>query len=116
MPTPDEFDATLDDLLKRIVNEDITTNEFTTAAKNYQIVANARPADVEPTPEPKPVPETAWGKVKAGASTVWESETTRAFIKAGGAFAGVALVVWSSVHRDHVLEKTALSQANQRSN
>jgi hypothetical protein len=45
---------------------------------------------------------------------VWDNETTRVLIKAGGAFAGVALVTWATVRRDHVLTREALSQANQR--
>lgn len=113
MPSPEEFDRTLDDCLTRIMNEDVTTDGFGKAVDNYTKLSHARPSEPEPTPDPEPVPETAWEKVKDGATKIWESETTRVLIKAAGAFAGVALVVSQTIHRDRVLEKTALAQANQ---
>lgn len=67
-------------------------------------------AELEAIPEPN----TVMGKLKANLNGVWDNETTRVLIKAGGAFAGVALVAWTTIHRDHVITRDALSQANQR--
>ena len=97
-------------------NLDITDDAATQALKNFQIFSACRPPQ-PPEPEPEPiivVPTTVWGKAKAGAAAVWDNETTRVLIKSGGAFAGVALVAWSTIKRDHVMERTALAQANQR--
>lgn len=112
----DIYDARLHELIDETASIDITSKEFLDAAKNLQVFSQVRAMIPQPEPEPAPVPKpsTKWEKVKAGASSVWDNETTRVFIKAGGAFAGVALVVWSTVHRDHVLEKQAVQQANQR--
>jgi len=82
--------------------------------KNLKLYSECRPPKPEPEPEPAVVPTTRWGKIKAGASCVWDNETTRTLIKAGGAFAGVAVVAYSTIHKDHVMERQALAQANQR--
>lgn len=95
-------------------SHDLATDEATTAVKNLKVLSECRPPDSEPEPEPTPEPITVLDKVKVGLSGVWDNETTRVFIKAGGAFAGVALVTWTTVHRDHVMTREALSQANQR--
>ena len=94
---------------------DLETNEATTAMKNLETFSKCRPADPEPEPTPQPVPTTRWGKARAGIASVLDNETTRVFIKAGGAFAGVAVVAYSTIHKDHVMERQALAQANQRS-
>ena len=70
----------------------------------------------EQEPDPAPVPTTRREKALARTAAILDNETTRAFIKAAGALGGVGLVVWSTVHRDHVLERQALAQANQRPN
>ena len=102
------------DFVDRIAKEDLMSEETTTAMKNLEIFSKCRPQALEPEPTPEPVPTTTWEKVKAGASCVWDNETTRVTIKAVGAFAGVALVAYSTIHRDHVLERQAMNQANQR--
>jgi hypothetical protein len=115
MSSPAEsFDDVFEDMLDRASKIDVASDDATRAFKNLNILSQTRAQLIQPRPTFKTEPNSAWGKVKAGAASVWESETTRALIKAGGAFAGVGLVVWSTVHRDHVLEKQAMQQANQR--
>lgn len=113
-PIRESYDQRLRLLLDETASIDITDDNFPVAAKNLSAFAAVRAVLPEPEPVPDPVPATRWGRFKAGAATVWDNETTRVFIKAGGAFAGVGLVVWSTVRRDHVLDKTAMNQANQR--
>lgn len=67
-----------------------------------------------PEPAPAPVPPTRREKALARAAKILDNETTRTFIKAAGAFGGVGLVTWSTIRRDHRLEREALNQANQR--
>lgn len=116
MSTPQErFDETLMDFVDRLAGEDLTTKEATTAVRNLETFSKCRPPKPTPPPEPEPVVDTTTlGKVKALAASVWDNETTRVLIKAGGAFASVALVAWSTIHRDHVLDRQSLAQANQR--
>lgn len=109
------FDETLRELIDVATdNIDLGTEEATTRIKNLKVFSECRPpqlAEPEPTPE---APTTRWGKVKAATSVVWDNETTRVLIKAGGALAGVAVVAYSTIHKDHVLERQAIAQANQR--
>jgi hypothetical protein len=115
MSTPNEsFDVTLNQFIREAGQFDLASDEASTAMKNLKVFSDCRPPAPEPEPIPEPSPTTVWGKVKAQAAAVWDNETTRVFIKAGGAFAGVALVAHSTIKRDHVLERTALAQANQR--
>lgn len=115
MDTPHElYDATFVDLVKRAATPDLVSNESTTAMKNLETFSKCRPPALEPEPETIPEPTTFWGRTKAGTARAWDNETTRALIKAGGAFAGVGLVVYSTIHKDHVIERNAMSQANQR--
>lgn len=100
------------DVLARASKYELSSTEATTAMKNLKILSECTPPETEP--EPKPEPTTVLAKVQATVSDVWNNETTRVFIKAGGAFAGVALVTWATVRRDHVMTRDALSQANQR--
>ncbi len=114
----ERFDETFMDFVDRIAKEDLTQDTSTTAIKNLKLFKECRPQAPEPEPtiiEVPVTPETTWCKVKAGIASAWDNETTRVLIKAGGAFAGVGLVVWTTVHKDHVMERNALSQANQRS-
>lgn len=115
MSHAEDFDETLMDLVDRFSKIDIASDDAAKAATTIVTFSKARPADPEPEPEPIHVPTTWREKAMARASAVLDNETTRTLIKAGGAFAGVGLVVWSTVHRDHVVERQALQQANQRS-
>lgn len=115
MSKPHEvYDTRLAQLIEEATSFDIQSEESTKAMKNLEVFSKCRPPQPEPETEPTVVPTTKWGKFKAEAGSVLDNETTRALIKAGGAFAGVGLVVWSTIKRDHVMERTALQQANQR--
>lgn len=117
MPEPHEtYDEVLEQFLGEVRQFDLASDEATTAMKNLEVLSKCRPPAPEPEPIPDPVPETAWGRFALGASRVLDNETTRTIIKAGGAFAGVALVTFSTIKRDHVVERQALQQANQRPN
>lgn len=109
----EHYDRRQRDLIDEIAQMPLEGDEFAAAAKNLNEFSKVRTLLPEPEILP-PVPTTRWGRFKAGASAVWDNETTRVFIKAGGAFAGVGLVVWSTIHKDHAMERTALAQANQR--
>lgn len=115
MSDAESYDKVFDTSLNRVTKYDLSSEQATTAMKNLKILSECRPPKTDPEPEAAPEPTTVMGKLKAGLQGVWDNETTRVFIKAGGAFAGVALVTWSTIHRDHVLTRDALSQANQRS-
>lgn len=68
---------------------------------------------IQPPADVRPIPTTVVGKARATAWNIWDNETTRVVIKSGLAAAGVLGVTWATVHRDHVLTRDALSQANQ---
>lgn len=102
------------DFVDRIASADPVSEDFANAAKNLETFSKCRPPAPDSEPIPEPVPTTRWGKFKVGVSKVWDNETTRVFIKAGGAFAGVAAVAYTTIHKDHVIERNAMSQANQR--
>lgn len=108
------YDDAYREALLNVNKLDIESNEATTAMKNLKTLSECRPPTPDPAQEPTPEPTTILGKLKNSLGGVWDNETTRVFIKASGAFAGVALVTWTTVHRDHVLTREALSQANQR--
>jgi hypothetical protein len=108
------YDTVFCDALSEVKTHDISTDSATTAMKNLKTLSECRPPTPTPDPEECPEPTTVLGKLKDSVGRWWDNETTRVFIKAGGAFAGVALVTWTTVHRDHVLTREALSQANQR--
>jgi hypothetical protein len=108
------YDNVYRDALDHVNKLDIDTDDATTAMKNLKTLSECRPPTQEATPETIPEPTTVLGKIKCTLAGAWDNETTRVFIKAGGAFAGVALVTWTTVRRDHVLTREALSQANQR--
>ena len=115
MATPEEFEATLDDLVDRFSKMDIGSDDAATAAQTLVTFSKLRPP--EPTPEPIPeivVPPTTWERFKCGLNAVWDNETTRTCVKAGGALAGVLVVTYTTIKRDHVYERAALQQANQR--
>jgi hypothetical protein len=114
MDTPtSRFDETTMDFVDRIANLDLASEEATTAVKNLESFTKCRPPEPEPTPEPIPDPTTVWGKFKRGLAGVWDNETTRVLIKSGATFAGVGVVAYSTIHKDHVLERQAIAQANQ---
>lgn len=106
------FDSVYCGALSDARKYDLSSEEATTAIKNLKVLSECRPPVQEP--EASPEPTTVLGKLKAGLAGVWDNETTRVLIKSGGAFAGVALVAWTTIHRDHVITREALSQANQR--
>ena len=108
------YETAFCDAMSKVKDIDLSTDDATTAMKNLKTLSECRPPTPEPEPEATPEPTTVLGKLKAGMGRWWDNETTRVLIKAGGAFAGVALVTWTTVHRDHVLTRDALSQANQR--
>ena len=108
------LDARIHELIDEAASLNVQSDDLTAAAKNLEALSKVRTLLPDPEPVPTPVPVTKWEQVKAGLTSVWDNETTRVLIKAGGAFAGVGLVVWSTVRRDHQLERDALSQANQR--
>lgn len=119
MPLSEEsYNNRLETMVDELTTLDIASSEATTAMRNIVEFTKLQPPKPEPEPEPTAVasPPTKWQRFKCGTSAVWDNETTRVLIKAGGAFAGVALVVYSTIHRDHVVDRTALQQANQRPN
>lgn len=116
----DAFNAKLLTMIENMPT-DLESEETARAVKNLADFSKCRP----PAPQPAPstdvvVPETPEPtrrqKVMAGMGRVLDNETMRTFIKAGGTFAGVALVAYSTIHKDHVLERQALAQANTTSN
>lgn len=110
----DLYDEVFREMLINVKDRDLSEDDTATAMKNLRVFSECRP----PTPvEPETTPEqptTFWGKLKANTAGVWDNETTRVLIKAGGALAGIVVVTWTTIHRDHVIERTAMSQANQR--
>lgn len=108
-----EFDDVFSKALSSIP-DDLTDDSATQAVKNLKVLSECRPqAEPEPEATPDP-PTTVMGKLRVGTARVWDNETTRVFIKAGGAFAGIALVAWTTIHRDHVIQRDAMSLASQR--
>lgn len=102
------FDEKYTSFVYAIDPADAASEETTAAIKNLILLSQAGP----PTSDVEPAPITRWEKFKVGAAKALDNETTRVAIKATGAFAGVGLVVWSTIHRDHVLDRQALGQAN----
>lgn len=97
--------------LSDVKETDFTTDDATVAVKNLKTLSECTP--FIPVPDVSE-PNSIWGKVTSKLDELWDNETTRVLIKASGAFAGVALVTWTTVHKDHVVMREALSQANQR--
>lgn len=112
--THELFDNHFRDLVGKAAHIDLASDNATTAMKNLETFSKCRPPEPTPEPESTPEPETVWEKTKFSVARVWDNETTRVLLKAGGAFAGVAVVAYSTIHKDHVLERQALAQANQR--
>lgn len=109
----DAYDRRHTELIDETATFPVQSEEFLQATKGLEAFSKIRAHLPELDPIPA-VPVTRWEKVRAGAAAALDNETTRALIKAGGAFAGVGLVVWATVRRDHVMEKQAMQQANQR--
>lgn len=111
----DAFDQTIVKKLAEVTGAHIDSETASAGTKNLKTLVETRNALVpEPEPIPDPVPETGWEKFKCGASRVWDNETTRVLIKAGGAFAGVAVVTYATIFKDHQVERQAIQQANQK--
>lgn len=106
------YNEVLADMFDDIKNYDLASDEATTAMKNIETFSKCRPAD--PEPQPAPEPTTFGGKLAARTARVWDNETTRTVIKAGGALAGTVAVIYATIHKDHVLERQAMGQANQK--
>lgn len=105
-----KLNDTLLTLVEKAASLDIQSNEATTAWQNVKIVNDLIPEQTDPT---DPEPTTFMGKVARTASKVWDNDTTRVLLKSGFAFAGVAGVAYTTIHKDHVVERQALAQANQ---
>lgn len=110
----DLYDEVFSEMLRDVKSRDLSEDATATAVKNFRVFSECRPPTPAPEPEAIPEPTTFWGKLRCGAAGVLDNETTRTLIKAGGALAGIVVVTWTTVHRDHVIERTAMSQANQR--
>lgn len=116
-----DIQAHFDDNLKELIDKatdgiDLKTEEATTVMKNLKLFSDCRPP-AEPVPEPIPeAPTTRWGRFKCGIARVWDNETTRVLIKASGPIIATGTVIYATIQKDHVIERQALAQANQRSN
>lgn len=115
MSTPHEaFDTVYVDLLETIGHDPDYTSDTVKLQIDALVNLNkARPEPVAPVVDPDPVPETRWGRFKCGLARAWDNETTRTLIKAGGSVGGVAIVAYSTIKKDHVLERQAIDQAHQ---
>lgn len=106
------FNAAYAKLVAQVADGDPSDPATMNAAK---ILKTFSESTVPPTAAQTPTtPTTRWQKIRAQVGGVLDNETTRTVIKALGAFGGVAYVTRATVKRDHVLERTALAQANQR--
>lgn len=115
MQTPHErFNETFVDLVREAASHDLHSEDSTIAMKNLETFSKVRPPEPIVELELTPEPTTVWGKFKLGTARVWDNETTRVVLKAGGAFAGVWYVAHATIQKDHVLERQAMQQANQR--
>ena len=110
----DFYDGAYKSMITKLDETDYTGDAATKILQNLEMLSKTMPPTPEPKPEPAYVPQTKWEKLKFGFGKAWDNETTRTAIKAGGSFAGVAAVIFATVHRDHQLEKSAMSQANQQ--
>lgn len=107
------FDMHLKAAIDDATDGDLGSQENAAKIKNLALLAALRNSLIEPDSEPAPVvPTTRAGRVGARIGKALDNETTRVLIKSGGALAGVALVAWSTIHRDHVIERQAIAQAN----
>lgn len=115
MPEPlEHFNSHLIEMIDKATDHPIESKEATEALKNLKTFSECRPPEPTIDPDFTPEPTTVLGKVKVGVARVWDNETTRVFLKAGGAFAGVWYVAHTTIKKDHVLERQAYAQANQR--
>jgi hypothetical protein len=110
------FDTRFTELIEEAASYALHSEDAQMAMRNLETFSRVRPPEPKPEPTPDPVPTTRWGKVAAWAACVMNNETTRTVIKTVGTFAGVALVTSTTIRRDHVVERQALAQANQRPN
>lgn len=116
MADPTEsFNIVYCEMLDNINNvDDYASDTAKLMIENLAVLTKSRPEPTEPEPTPDPVPETRWGRFKLGAARVLDNETTRTLIKAGGSVAGVGVVAYATIRKDHVLERQALDQAHQQ--
>ena len=115
---PTFYDENLKELIDKATDLPLESDAATKAMVNLEKFSNlhARLPQLQKQTPPAPTSHkepTRWDRVKAGMSCVYDNETTRAIIKAGGALGGVAIVAYSTIKKDHVMERQALAQANQ---
>lgn len=108
------YDQVYKNMITKLDGVDYGSDLATNIVKNLETLSKSMPPEPEPEPDPVYVPTTRWEKFKAGFGNAWDNETTRTAIKAGGSFAGVVAVIYATIHRDHVIDKNAMSQANQQ--
>lgn len=110
----DAYDKLFTEMVEDIANREFEHDTTAAAINNLVALSKASPHRPEPEPDQPVVPTTRLGRFGAGIGKVWDNETTRALIKAGGAFAGVLVVANATIKKDHVLERQALDQAHQQ--
>jgi hypothetical protein len=114
MDDPQTFhNETYEDLATRVMNLDPASAEFTTAVKNLKLFSEVT-VPGRPKPSSPPEPTTLWEKTKKNVVRALDNETTRVLIKGLSSVAGVGIVAYATIRKDHVLERQALDQARQR--
>lgn len=111
MNPSEAFETKFAELIEEAASHEIHTEDATVAIKNLETFSKCRPEAAE---VPEEVPTDKWGRIKYHAAKAWDNETTRVSIKAAGALAGTLAVVAATIRRDHVLERDALNQSNQK--
>lgn len=116
MADPTEtFNTLFCDIVSDIKGDDYAAESTAAKINNLATLLKVRPLPTdEPVVVPDPVPETRWGRFKLAAAKVLDNETTRTVIKAAGSVAGVGIVAYATINKDHVLERQALDQAHQQ--
>ena len=114
MESHERFDEQMTKFIDEVSNFDLASDEAKTAMQNLKTFSECRPPAPEPEPIPDPVPVTKWEKFKAGAAKVLDNETTRTVVKVAGPVVSVVVVTYATIKKDHVIERQAMAQANQR--
>jgi DNA-binding transcriptional regulator PaaX len=98
-------------MIEQIMNADLTTEEGAALVKNFRTFTESQPHRPDPALDPDPVPTTWYGKTARKVGCALETETARTLIKAGAHLGGVALLVFATIKRDHVLERQVFDLA-----